>query len=751
MLRACECADHCGDASCRSTRDGRGCSCLCLYCSCALRTALACLVVEKQHTERCAWLSCLQRQAICIRDQSRFGVCIDDVEESYREKSTQKSLASQRDNYRVLKDVDVPLIQGCDITVGTNQSRIRLEWDEFVVAHSLLSKDQITAINESCRKVGVHVSRHWSDRVRVLMMEQIQMTPKMLLALIDQKDIVTPAYLSAIRNRPNISDPVPDPSHFHPDFAEGFPEDFKPFLQPNDRASTGANSAKSLRSSLLVNRTFVFLHVDSAGKGNMNQYKNVCEKAKAKVDFWEAARVVQEWVSFAPKIQAQSKKMTWHVLISDNTETTGVVASAVALLRKAGAIFSSIDTVWKAIVKADVTEIETDEFDTVMSTQSLDASAMHDTLSLAPGGTQQGDTQQGKTQGNTQQTSRTTGIEEKSKQFETVKGKRQREVADEESLSAPARGSGRIRRAQHNIGIQDDVVVVGPSPTKPTEGELNGRASKRTRGGAIAPASAPITNLAPDSFPTSSSALLVGAKGSDRGRAEDVDSFTMDAAEQQPEAAHTSAASPATKRLRGRQEKRLQAAGGSVLPQQPQHPDDAAPHAQDNLASGSRARIRSDAEEEEGRGQGEGSSSGTKPSGSSSALAVRAKSTFRKFKLEDEADPDGWVGIVSDGPAPRLPIVPAAGKQTRAGDVSSGGTTAGAPIVNHKRFRKKSDPGTIHVRDSGTSPQIAIVFDVWPRRSGAGVSGGSPVDRRGGKRRREAVRRGRGSDDSADE
>ena len=678
-------------------------------------------------------------------------MCIDDVEESYREKSTQQSLASQRDNYRVLKDVDVPLIQGCDITVGTNQSRIRLEWDEFVVAHSLLSKDQITAINESCRKVGVHVSRHWSDRVRVLMMEQIQMTPKMLLALIDQKDIVTPAYLSAIRNRPNISDPVPDPSHFHPDFAEGFPEDYKPFLQPNDRASTGANSAKSLRSSLLVNRTFVFLHVDSAGKGNMNQYKIVCEKAKAKVDFWEAVQVVQEWVAFAPKIQAQSKRMTWHVLISDNTETTGVVASAVALLRKAGAIFSSIDTVWKAIVKADVTEIETDEFDAWMSTQSLDASAMPDTLSLAPGVTQQGNTQQGKTQGNTQQTSRTTGIEGKSKQFETVKGKRQREVADEESLSAPARGSGRIRRAQHNIGIQDDVVVVGPSPTKPTEGDQNGRASKRTRGGAIAPASAPITNLAPDSFPTSSSALLVGAKGSDRGRAEDVDSFTMDAAEQQPEAAHTSAASPATKRLRGRQEKRLQAAGGSVLPQQPQHPDDAAPHAQDNLASGSRARIRSDAEEEEGRGQGEGSSSGTKPRGSSLDAAVRTKSTFRKFQLEDEADPEGWVGIVSDGPAPRLPVVLAAGKQTRAGHVSSGGTTAGAPIVNHKCFRKKSDPGTIHVRDSGTSPQTAIVFDVWPRRTGAGVSGGSPVDRRGAKRRREAVRRGRGSDDSADE
>ena len=122
------------------------------------------------------------------------------------------SQASQHSVKQIQKDIDVPIQQGCNITVGVNNSRLRLEWEDFVVSYSLLTKDKISKLNESCSQIGAQISRNWSDRVRVLAMHEIQMTPKLLLALIDETDIVTPAYLQAIRNRVNVSDNLPDPA-----------------------------------------------------------------------------------------------------------------------------------------------------------------------------------------------------------------------------------------------------------------------------------------------------------------------------------------------------------------------------------------------------------------------------------------------------------------------------------------------------------------------------------------------------------
>ena len=153
----------------------------------------------------------LQRQPISIRDKSKFGVSIDDVHESYREKSVQTSQASQKSVHQIQKDTEVPLSQGCSITVGVNNSRLRLEWEELIACHSLLSKAQIAALNDDCSRLGIHVSRSWSERVRLLVMHQMQMTPKLLLALIDQKDIVTPDYMIALRSRADLKDPIPDP------------------------------------------------------------------------------------------------------------------------------------------------------------------------------------------------------------------------------------------------------------------------------------------------------------------------------------------------------------------------------------------------------------------------------------------------------------------------------------------------------------------------------------------------------------
>jgi len=121
------------------------------------------------------------------------------------------SQASQKSVHQIQKDTDVPLTQGCSITVGVNNSRLRLEWEDLIACHSLLSKDQAEALLTSCAQLGIHVSKTWSERVRLLVMHQVQMTPKLLLALIDQKDIVTPDYMTALRNRVGLKDPIPDP------------------------------------------------------------------------------------------------------------------------------------------------------------------------------------------------------------------------------------------------------------------------------------------------------------------------------------------------------------------------------------------------------------------------------------------------------------------------------------------------------------------------------------------------------------
>jgi len=44
----------------------------------------------------------------------------------------------------------------------------------------------------------------------------------------------------------------------------------------------------------------------------------------------------------------------WHVLLSEHEEVKGVVEEVILRLRAAGVIYSNLDSVWNAIVKADV-------------------------------------------------------------------------------------------------------------------------------------------------------------------------------------------------------------------------------------------------------------------------------------------------------------------------------------------------------------------------------------------------------------
>lgn len=151
-----------------------------------------------------------QHQPISIRDKSPFGVSINDVQ--------------------IQKDTDVVLAHGCGLTVGDNDFRLRLEWEEITACHSLLSNQQVPAVAASCAALGIHVSKVWTDCVRLLVMHKLDMTPKLLLALIDKADIITPDYLMAVRTRVCLKDPMPDPACFRPPFADRFRSDLKPYV-----------------------------------------------------------------------------------------------------------------------------------------------------------------------------------------------------------------------------------------------------------------------------------------------------------------------------------------------------------------------------------------------------------------------------------------------------------------------------------------------------------------------------------------
>lgn len=77
--------------------------------------------------------------------------------------------------------------------------------------------------------------------------------------------------------------------------------------------------------------------------------------------------------------------------------------------------------------------------------------------------------------------------------------------------------------------------------------------------------------------------------------------------------------------------------------------------------------------------------------GGGESTASGARTSSHRFELEDKMDPDGWVVIISEGPAPRL-SASAAPQDGLAGvrAACSGGAVAGQiNAVNWKRFHKK--------------------------------------------------------------
>ena len=59
------------------------------------------------------------------------------------------------------------------------------------------------------------------------------------------------------------------------------------------------------RGTILAHRVLIFLHADAST--NFRQYKQVCERAKAKVESWQPAQVVEQWPIYAAKLLSDNK------------------------------------------------------------------------------------------------------------------------------------------------------------------------------------------------------------------------------------------------------------------------------------------------------------------------------------------------------------------------------------------------------------------------------------------------------------
>ena len=460
--------------------------------------------------------------------------------------------------------------------------------------------------------------------------------------------------------------------------------------------------------------------------------------------------------------------------------------------------------------------ISKDELEPGWSTQSLDSSAQPDTLcslSLPCSSFQHTASLQ---EGREVKTDKTNKKRQRQDQgAELVK-------ASPHAVKSSDGGGQAGNRAQGGEVIE--IVEDADSPAKPRS-PAAGRASKRTRGG-CAPVPAPVPAAMPASPAAGGSARGSGAAAT-QGRAgivaSDKSPHTASSAttrqqrdvEKQDENALQGKEGKASKE--GKESKDATEAGkvpSRTSPMTRAPTGSPAKPACDTQVPGTRVRTVPSAEPAGQIGAHAPTSEAADEGKDGVSSAASARPARRRFQVQDEADPEGWVGIVSDGPAPRLSMSAAVSAQIRAGGAAR--MSPGA-VVNFKRFLKKvricyltlfvvAPPGMVLVSKSWVScphafskaasfafrdtcrsvtrlrwqsngapgirkdnavAQPVIAFEVWPKRAAAAANvgpaaaagpdgsrggvGARPGRRAAGGGKALAARRRWGSDDSADE
>ena len=312
---------------------------------------------------------------------------------------------------------------------------------------------------------------------------------------------------------------------------------------------------------------------------------------------------------------------------------------------------------------SQATEIDKDEYEGLTSTQglSLEAVTMPASLPMAPGATQQAQTK--------------CSLADGKEPAESRKGNNKRQRKDiETSLPVSATPTPNEKnRMRAQSGDQDvNPVVISPSTSVPTEVVSQGRASKRTR--VRVRAQSPEISQAP----TTQSELAASCTQAPPGK--------------QPSAID----------LRSRDREKAGGFGGAEAPD----PYVAAPRDSPKAVGKDAARVLLAGRGDSAGKVGEGGGGRCCDGGRSSAEGhARMRTTCRRFQVEDDADPEGWVVILSDGPAPSLSKSAMVSEQSTSGGGAGGAlraATGNGSIVNFKRFYKKVR------RDAAREPDVIL-------------------------------------------
>jgi len=161
------------------------------------------------------------------------------------------------------------LNNGDQIKFGLNNVLV-LKFEPVVLCCSRLPRALKKTLDATALELAVPVVERWSDEVTHLVMDSLGATEKALWALIDDKPIVSPEWLTKIESLP-----LPDPALFSP--------------RPEGIVSTAClRTPKGVRRTLLQGKTVVFLCDVPALQANIVKCggKTLLCEAEQSEEFW---------------------------------------------------------------------------------------------------------------------------------------------------------------------------------------------------------------------------------------------------------------------------------------------------------------------------------------------------------------------------------------------------------------------------------------------------------------------------------
>ncbi|XP_030831481.1 nibrin isoform X1 [Strongylocentrotus purpuratus] len=129
-----------------------------------------------------------------------------------------------------------------------NSNKWRVCFNPLVVAASALPADEKKALKQTVHKIGGHVVSEWCPQCTYLVMSQLNVTIKVISALVACRPIVTPDFFKKTLEAVKVKASLPAPGNYLPTLAEAAINKNEVSFSPDDR-----------RKEIFKDRTFFFL------------------------------------------------------------------------------------------------------------------------------------------------------------------------------------------------------------------------------------------------------------------------------------------------------------------------------------------------------------------------------------------------------------------------------------------------------------------------------------------------------------